>query len=104
MPRPHAQAPCPGPYAQALCPWPDRVLFTIGHRSEELRVALGLAHFREQELHAFHRGERREHLAKHPHAIEILLHDEEFFLAGTALLDVDGGEHATIRELSIEVN
>src|SRR6266850_7982197 len=71
-------------------------LLAVGHRPEELAVALGLRHLREQQLHAFDGGERREDFAQHPHAVEIFLGDEQLLFPRAALLDVDRGEHAAI--------
>ena len=53
---------------------------------------------------AFDRRERRQHLAQHPHAVEIFLRDQQLFLAGAALLDVDRREDAAVGELAIEVD
>src|SRR6185503_9117309 len=81
-----------------------RSLLPVGHRAEELAVALGLAHLGEQQFHPFDGGQRREDLAEHPHAIEVFLRDEQLLFTGAALLDVDRREHAAIRELAIEMD
>jgi len=73
-------------------------LLPVGHRAEELAVALGLAHLREQEFHPFDGGQRREDLAEHPHPIEVFLRDEQLLFTGAALLDVDRRKHAAIRD------
>src|SRR5436853_6179592 len=83
--------------------WGGR-LFAVRHRTEELAVALGLPHLREQELHAFDRRQGCQDLAQHPDPIEVVLRDEQFFFARAALLDVDRREHAAIRELAIEMD
>jgi hypothetical protein len=49
-----------------------RLRFPIRHRSEELRVPLRLRHLGQQQLHRLDRRQRREHLAQHPHAVQIL--------------------------------
>src|SRR5262245_50117158 len=54
----------------------------VGHRSQELRVALGLAHLREQEFHCLCGRERRQNLPQNPDAIQIVPGDEHFLFAG----------------------
>ena len=80
------------------------VLLPVRHRSQEVRVRLGLAHLRQQQLHRLDRGERVQHLAEHPDPVEVLLRDEQLLFARAALLDINRGEHAAIGQLPIEVN
>src|SRR6266550_3181213 len=61
----------------------------VCHRPQELRVVLRLAHLRQQQLHRLSGRQRRQDLAKHPHAVEVVLRNEHLFLARAALLDVD---------------
>src|SRR6478672_8195747 len=79
-------------------------LLPVAHRPKELGVAFRLAHLREQQLHRLDRRQRREHLAEHVDAVQVLLRQQQFFLPRAALLDVDGGEHATVHQLAIEVD
>src|SRR5262249_37235482 len=84
-------------------PTGDRLL-SVGPRPQEFAVALRFRHFRKQELHAFDGGERRQDFPQHPDAVEIFLRDQQLLFSRAALLDVDRGEHAAIRELAIEMD
>src|SRR5260370_13633304 len=64
------------------------------HGAEELAVGAGLAQLVQQQLHGLYGRKRIEHLAEDPHAVQFVLGQEKLFLAGTALVDVDGGEGA----------
>ena len=76
--------------------------FAIDPRKSALLFVFPI--FDEQQLHRFDGGERREHLAQDPHAVEIFLRNEQLFFPRAALLDVDRREDAAVGELAIEVD
>ena len=49
-------------------------------------------------------GQRRQHLAQHPDPAELPLVDEQLFLPGAGLVDVDGREDPPLDELAVEVD
>ena len=76
--------------------------FAIDPRNSPLLLVLPI--FESSSSIAFHRRQRREHLAQHPDAIEVFLRDQQLFLPRAALLDVDGREDPAIGQLAIEVD
>src|ERR1019366_5086141 len=74
------------------------------HRPEELRVVLRLVEALDEELHRLHRRERVENLTEDPHAVELLLIEEELFLARARTVEVDGREDTAVDELAVEVD
>src|SRR5438270_2734682 len=72
------------------------------HRSEEVLVRLGVLHLVEQELHRIDRAHLHEDAAQHPHLGEDILVDQQLFLAGAGLADVERGEDALVGDLAIE--
>src|SRR5664279_543004 len=77
---------------------------TRRHRAEKLRVVLRLIEPLDEELHRLHRRERVEDLAEDPHAVQLLLLEEQLFLARTRAVEVDGRENAAVDELPVEVD
>src|SRR5688500_20227031 len=65
---------------------PRPLLLPSRHRRQELGVVLGFAHLREEQLHRLDGGERGQDLTQHPHAVEVVLRQQELFLARAALL------------------
>src|SRR5262249_41018499 len=59
------------------------------HGVQEFAVAASLPELVEQQFHGLHRGERIEHLAQDPHAVELVLGQQQFLFARAALVDVD---------------
>jgi hypothetical protein len=43
-----------------------------GHRTEEVRIGLGLGQPADQQLHGLHRRQRAEHLAQYPHPAQLV--------------------------------
>src|ERR1035437_1136552 len=74
------------------------------HRAEKLRVVLRLVEPLDEELHRLHRRERVEDLAEDPHAVQLLLLEEQLFLARARAVEVDGRENAAVDELPVEVD
>src|SRR3954463_14180729 len=72
------------------------------HRSEEVLVRLGVLHLVEQELHRINCAHLHEDTAKHPHFAEDVLVDQQLFLAGTGLADVERGEDPLVGDLAVE--
>src|SRR6185437_13787171 len=72
------------------------------HGCEEIGVALGLEQAVAEQLHGLGDRERVQHLAQHPDAVEVVLGDEQLFLAGARALDVNGGEDALVHQLAVE--
>ena len=66
-----------------------------------LRVLLSLS---SSKLHRFGCGQRIQHLAQNPHAVEFFARHQQLFLARTALVDVDGREHTLVHQLAVEVD
>src|SRR5204863_466504 len=74
------------------------------HGGEELLVALGLLELVEEELHRLDRIQLRERLAQQPDLLELVLLEQELFLPGAGLLDVDRREDALVHEASVQVH
>ena len=72
------------------------------HRSKEILVCLRGAQLVEQELDRVHRAHRHEDAAQHPHLRERRAVDQQFFLAGARLGDVDRREGALVGDLAVE--
>ncbi len=62
------------------------------HRCEELGVGLGLVEAFEDDLHLLDRRERVEHATHDPNSGEVLLANEQLFLACAGPLQVDRRE------------
>src|ERR1035437_7879150 len=74
------------------------------HRAEKLRVVLRLVEPLDEEIHRLHRRERVEGLADDPHAVQLLLLEEQLFLARARAVEDDGRENtAVVDELPVEV-
>src|SRR5215831_7190709 len=76
----------------------------LAHRAQEVLVGLGQLDLVEQELHGFHGVELGQGLAEEPDLLELVLLQEELFLAGARLLDVDGGEDPLVHEAPVEMH
>src|SRR5712691_911037 len=74
----------------------------VAHALQEFLVRLGLRQALQEQLHRFDGGERGEHLAQDPRAVELVLGHEQLLLARAAAVDVDGGEDALVGELAVE--
>src|SRR4051812_1139625 len=72
------------------------------HRGEEILVRLGVLHLVEQELHCVDRAHLHEDAPEDPHLGEGRLIDEQLFLAGAGLADVERGEDALVADLAVE--
>ena len=72
------------------------------HRLQEILVRFGGGELFHQELHRLDRGQRRQHFAEHPHAVQVFFRDQELFFSRAALLDVNRGEDAAVGELAID--
>src|SRR5215510_15488092 len=75
-----------------------RSLPHLAHGAQEVLVGLGQLDLVEQELHGFHGVELGQGLAEKPDLLELVLLQEELFLTGARLLDVDGGEDPLVHE------
>src|SRR5688572_5873670 len=84
-------------------PFTIHYLLTL-HRGEELGVVLGLAEAFEDDFHLLDGRERVEHPAHDPDAVEVLLREEQLFLARARALEVDGREEALVGEPAVEVD
>src|SRR5687767_321004 len=62
---------------------------SAAHRSEELCVCLGLAHFFEKQFHGFHGRERIEHLSQNPDSGQLVLRNKQLFLTSCRPVDID---------------
>src|SRR6185369_11712644 len=72
------------------------------HRSEEVLVRLGVLHLVEQELHRIDGAHLHQDPTQHPHLGEGALVDQQFFLAGAGLADVERREDALVGDLTVE--
>ena len=72
------------------------------HGREKVFVGLRILHLVEQEFHRVDRPHLHEDAAQHPHLRELVLLDQQLFLAGTALAHVERGEDALVGDLAIE--
>src|SRR5690348_8603578 len=72
------------------------------HGCEEVLVRLGVLHLVEQELHRVDRAHLHQDPAQHPHLGERALLDQQLFLAGARLADVERGEDALVGDLAVE--
>src|SRR3954447_15482475 len=72
------------------------------HRREEVLVRLGVLHLVEKELHRVDGAHLHEDPAKHPHLGERALLDQQLFLAGAGLADVERREDALVGDLAVE--
>ena len=82
----------------------QRALRGGGHGVEELHVGFGFAEAAEQKLHGLNGGERAENLSQDPNAAQLVGGEEELVLTRSGALNIDGREHAFIREAAIEIN
>src|SRR5262245_64987888 len=72
------------------------------HRAEEVSVALRMLQLVDQELHRIGDAHRHEDAAENPHLRERAFVDQQLFLAGAGLGDVDRREGAFVRQLAVE--
>src|SRR5687768_16422878 len=72
------------------------------HAREEVLVRLGVLHLVEQELHGVDRAHLHQDPAQHPHLGQSCLVDQQLFLAGTRLADVERREDALVADLTVE--
>src|SRR5262249_30986469 len=72
------------------------------HRAEEVRVGLGRTQLVEQELDGIDGAHRHQDAAQHPHLGQRGAIDQQLFLAGARLGDVDGREGALVGNLAVE--
>src|SRR4051794_5108066 len=72
------------------------------HRSEEVLVGLGVLHLVEEELHRVDRAHLHQDPAQHPHLGERALVDQQLFLAGAGLANVERREDALVGDLAVE--
>src|SRR5215470_12588700 len=75
----------------------------LTHRRQELRIGFGLLQSFEDKLHLLDRRKRVQHAAQYPDSVEVLLRDQQLFLARARLLQVDRREDALVRELAVEM-
>src|SRR5690606_39081573 len=72
------------------------------HRREEVLVALGILHLVEQELHRIDGAHLHQDAAQDPHLRQLILADQQLFLARARLADVERGEDALVGNLAVE--
>src|SRR3990167_8966359 len=72
------------------------------HRGEEVLVGLGILHLVEEEFHRVDRAHLQQDPAQDPHLAELVLGDQQLFLAGAGLADVERGEDALVGDLAVE--
>src|SRR5207247_7505702 len=87
-------------------PAPGRTRKTLAHRvhrSQELLVGLGELELVQQELHSLDRVELGQRLAEEPDLLELVLLEEQLFLPGPGLLDVDRGEDPLVHQPAVQV-
>src|SRR3546814_4783785 len=72
------------------------------HRSEEVLVRFGILHLVEKELHRVNRTHLHEDAAQHPHLGKGGRIDQQLFLAGAGLADVQRREDALVGDLAVE--
>src|SRR5574341_2147044 len=85
--------------AQGLAGLPHAV-----HGREEFAVRLRELELVEQELHRLHGVQLGEGLAQEPDLLELVLLEEQLFLARARLLDVDRREDALVHEPTVQVD
>src|SRR3989442_1764028 len=83
---------------------PPRFLPHGVHGGEELLVGLGELELVQQQLHPLDGVELRQRLAQEPDLLQLVLLEEQLFLARARLLDVDGGEDALVHEAPVEMD
>ena len=74
------------------------------HRREEVLIGLGILHLVEQEFHRVDRPHLHEDTAQDPHLRELVLLDQQLFLAGAALAHIERGEDALVGDLAVQIN
>ena len=72
------------------------------HRLEELAVRLGRAQLVDEELDAVLAAHWIENAAQHEHLLEIFRRNQQIFLTGAGLGDVDRREHTLIGDLAVK--
>ena len=72
------------------------------HRVEEILVGLGILHLVEEEFHRVDCTHLHKDTAQHPHLGELVLLDQQLFLARTRFADVQSRENALIRNLAVD--
>src|SRR3989338_787069 len=72
------------------------------HRVDKLAIRLGIFHLIEQEFHRVHRIHGRENPAQDPDPLEVGIGNQELFLTGGALVDVEAGEDPLLEELAVK--
>src|SRR3546814_861328 len=72
-------------FLQDVSGYPDLLI----HRFEEVFVGLRILHLVEQEFHRVDRAHLHQDPAQHPHLREAILLDQQFFLAGAGLADIE---------------
>jgi hypothetical protein len=72
------------------------------HRVEEILVGLRILHLVEQEFHCIDGAHLHEDPAEHPHFAELALFNEQFFLTRARFANVERGEDALVRNLTVE--
>src|SRR5262249_26811570 len=86
------------------CRWPPGSSAERLHRGQELLVRPGHPELVDQKLHRFHGIQLGQRLPQEPQALEFVPLDQELFLPGSGLLDVDRREDALVHEAPVEVN
>src|SRR3954453_14706298 len=78
------------------------ILSLLVHAREEVLVGLGVLHLVEEELHRIDRAHLHQDPAQHPHLGEDVLVDQQLFLAGAGLADIQRREDALVGDLAVE--
>src|SRR5205085_7432751 len=78
------------------------IALLLVHAREEIVVGLGVLHLVEEKLHRIDRAHLHQDPAQHPHLGERTLFDQQLFLAGAGLADVERGEDALVGNLAVE--
>src|SRR5690606_36907339 len=93
--------PVPGPPVIAARTGTDMPALLV-HRREEVLVGLGILHLVEEEFHRIDRAHLHEDAPEDPHLGELVLLDQQLFLAGAGLADVERREDALVGDLAVE--
>src|ERR1700674_2080018 len=74
----------------------------LAHLRQEFAVRPRLSQALDQQLHGFDRGQRIQHLAQHPDALQILFGNQQLFLTRARALDINCRESPLIHQFAIQ--
>src|SRR5262245_2175924 len=81
---------------------PGQEELPLVQRVEKLSVAIRLPEFIEEQVHGFIDGKRIQDFAQDPDLVQIGAFDQEFLLARSGAIDIDGGEYALVDQLPVQ--